>query len=47
MARHRIQRGAVVEGHGFQWRTLVAGFKKPWTWWIALIHFFGGAAFNS
>lgn len=23
------------------------GFKEPWTWWIGIIHFFGGAAFNS
>ena len=46
MERHA--RGTVSSaGHGFNWRELLGAFKDPWTWMIGLIHFFGGAAFNS
>lgn len=47
VARARVERGVIVEKHGFNKRHFFESLKEPWTWWIGLIHFFGGAAFNS
>ncbi|WWC92015.1 uncharacterized protein L201_006969 [Kwoniella dendrophila CBS 6074] len=48
IARERVARSQSKESHGGY---SVAGFKaalaEPWTWWIAIIHYCGGMAFNS
>lgn len=44
----RHDRGSgVSQKHGFNWKELGGAFADPWVWIIGLIHFFGGAAFNS
>ena len=49
IAVERHARGSVTSANkrGLNWRELLGAFKDPWTWMIGLIHFFGGAAFNS
>ncbi|WVR09355.1 hypothetical protein IAU60_006421 [Kwoniella sp. DSM 27419] len=48
IARERVERSQSKEDHGGY---SLAGFKaaltEPWTWWIAIIHYCGGMAFNS
>ncbi|RXK35094.1 hypothetical protein M231_07646 [Tremella mesenterica] len=48
IARERIERDIRIDEHkGFRWPHFKKAVVDPWVWWIALIHFFGGAAFNS
>ncbi|WVW86487.1 hypothetical protein I302_108535 [Kwoniella bestiolae CBS 10118] len=48
IARERVERSQSKEPHGgYSIAGFKAAFKEPWTWWIAIIHYCGGMAFNS
>ncbi|WWC95061.1 hypothetical protein V866_001913 [Kwoniella sp. B9012] len=48
IARERVERSQSKEHHGgYSVAGFKAALKEPWTWWIAIIHYCGGMAFNS
>ncbi|KAK6909228.1 hypothetical protein I203_103245 [Kwoniella mangroviensis CBS 8507] len=48
IARERVERSQSKEHHGgYSVAGFKAALKEPWTWWIAIIHYAGGSAFNS